>query len=207
MLPKMRNKDVDIESVSERALKDEELLSELLDGLKSKEETLRYNCFKVLMIISKTRGAVLYPRWDYFIELLSSDNSYRKMSAIHLITNLTKVDIENKYEKIFDKYYSLLDDKSMIVAIYVAGNSGQIVKAKPHLESHITNKLLHIDKTHHPAERKELIEAGAIEAFGEYFEEAADKEKIIRFVKEQQNSKSPKARKLAMEFLKRWGNS
>ena len=58
-----------------------------------------------------------------------------------------------------------------------------------------------------PAERKELIKTGAIEAFGEYFEEAADKDKIIRFVKEQQNSKSPKARKLAMEFLKRWGNS
>ena len=34
MLPEMSDKDVNIESVAEKTLKDEKLLSELLDGLK-----------------------------------------------------------------------------------------------------------------------------------------------------------------------------
>ena len=211
MLSELSDKNLDIESVAEKALRDEGLLLELLDGLKSKvstkskEETLRYNCFKVLMLVSKTRGQVLYPKWDYFVELLNSDNSYHKMSAVHLIANLTKVDTENKFEKIFDKYYGLLDDKSMIVAIYVAGNSGQIVKAKPQLESHVTSRLLNIEGTHHLPGRKELIKAGAIEAFSEYIEQAVNRDRIIEFVRKQQYSESPKTRKLAKEFLKKWG--
>jgi hypothetical protein len=194
MLTEMNNKDVNIESVAEKALVDRELLSEILDGLISKQETLRYNCLKVLLLISKTRSELLYPKWDYFVKLLDSDNSYLKMSATQLIAKLTKVDIENNFEKIIEKYYSLLNDRSMIVAIYVANNSGKIIKAKPHLESQITNKLLDIDRTHHPEGRKLLIKAGAIEAFEEYFIEAANKDKIIAFVKEQ----------LAKNFLRKW---
>ena len=92
----------------------------------------------------------------------------------------------------------------MIVAIYVASSSGKIIKAKPQLERKITNKLLDIDRTHHHEGRKPLIKAGAIEAFDEYFTEAADKERIIAFVKDQQNCDSPKTRKIAHEFLQKW---
>ncbi len=211
MLSELNDKNADIKGIAEKALKDKNLLSELLDGLKSKinikskEETLRYNCFKVLMLISQTQSQALYPQWDHFVELLNSDNSYHKMSAVHLIASLTKADLENKFEKIFDKYYGLLDDKSMIVAMYAAGSSAQIVKAKPRLESRVTSKLLNIGGTHHAAGRKELIKASAIEAFSEYIEQAMNKDRIIEFVTKQQNSTSPKARKMAKEFLKKWG--
>ena len=40
MLSEMNHKDVDIETVAEKALADRELLSEILDGLTSKEEAL-----------------------------------------------------------------------------------------------------------------------------------------------------------------------
>jgi hypothetical protein len=207
MLPELKDKNADIESVTKKALGDKKLLSELLDGLKSKDETFRYNCHKVLMLISKTNGEILYPSWDYFVELLNSNNSYHKMSAVHLLTNLVKVDLEDRFQKIFDSYYSLLDDKSVIVAIYVAQNSAQIIKAKSHLENRITSILLNIDKTHHPAGRKELVKAGAIEAFMEYFPDSSNKTKIIEFVMKQQDSESPKTRKIAKAFLKKWDKS
>ena len=205
MVSEMNDKNADIESIATKALRDNKLLSELLDGLKSKEETFRYNCYKSLMLISKTRGEVLYPAWDYFVELLNSDNSYHKMSVVHLLTNLVKVDVEDKFQKVFDSYYSLLDDKGVIVAIYVAGNAAQIVRAKPQLENRITNILLNIDKTHHPAGRKELIKAGAIEAFMDFFTDSENKAKIVEFVTKQQDSESPKTRKIAGIFLKKWG--
>ena len=91
----------------------------------------------------------------------------------------------------------------MIVAGHLAANSGKIAKAKPELQVKITNKLLNIDKTNQ--KHKDLVKAGAIEAFDKYFEEAKNKNKILEFVKDQLNSKSPKTRKTAKEFLKKWG--
>jgi len=119
MLPEMNHKEVDIEAVAEKASADKELLSEILAGLTLKDEMLRYNCHRVLMHISERNGELLYHEWDYFVELLGSDNSYRKMSAVQIMASLTKVDTENRFEKIVDKYYGLLDDKSMIVGIFL----------------------------------------------------------------------------------------
>jgi hypothetical protein len=202
-LAELHDKNADIESVAEKATKNEGLLAALLDGLKSKAETYRYNCYKVLYSISQTHPEVLYPHWDHFAESLSSHNSYHKMAAVHLIANLTCVDTQNQFERIFEKYYDLLDDRSMVVAYYAAAASGRIAKAKPHLAKKITDKLLSIDKTHHEPGRKELIKTGVIEAFGEYFEESDDKDRIIKFVEQQLNSESPKTRKTAKEFLKK----
>lgn len=204
MLPEMSDKEVDIEKVAERALADKDLLSELLAGLKSKNETFRYNCFKVLNLISEQHGEVLYPEWQYFVDFLSSQNTYWKLSASLIIANLTSVDADNRFEKIFDKYYQLLDDRSMIAAIYAARSSGKIVRAKPALETRITSRLLNIDETHHEAGRKDLIKAGIIEAFSEYYEIAEDKARIIEFVRGQLESSSPKTRKTAKEFLARY---
>ncbi|MFC1949605.1 hypothetical protein ACFLW0_05480 [Chloroflexota bacterium] len=205
MLPEMNEKDVDVRGVAEKALRDERLLTEILDGLKSKQETFRYNCFKVLNLISEEHGDVLYPEWDNFVEQLNSDNTYWKLSGLQLIANLTEVDTENKFEEILDRYYHLLDDRSMITAVYIARNSGKIVRAKPELESSITDKLLNIDETHHDPERRDLIKSGVIEAFGEYYELAGDKGRIVEFVRHQLDSKSPKTKKLARAFLTRFG--
>ena len=202
MLPEMSQKDVNVDSVAEEALANNGLLSELLDGLRSKKETYRYNCSRVLTLISERHGEVLYPEWDYFVSLLSSNNTYHKLSAIMIIANLTGVDTEGRFDKILDTYYRLLDDRSMIAAVYAARSSGKIVRAKPGLEPYVTSRLLKIDETHHESGRKELIKSGAIEAFTEYHDQVKDKTKIIGFVKAQWESESPKTRKLAKEFLR-----
>jgi hypothetical protein len=204
MLAEMYRKEPEIAPLAAKVLADDILLPEILDGLKSKDETLRYNCHKVLMYISENNGDRLYPEWDYFTGFLSDANSYRKMSAVHIIAKLTKVDTENRFEKIIDTFYDLLDDKSIIVAVYTASVSGDIIRVKPALENKITGKLLDIDKTHHPENRKPLIKAGAIESFDKYFPDALEKQRIIAFVRGTLESDSLKARKLARGFLKKW---
>ena len=206
MLAEMDDKNADIEGMAARALADRELIPGLLDGLKTKNETYRYNCHKVLMFISEENGEALYPAWDYFVEHLGSGNSYHKMSAALLIARLVKADTENKFEDIFDKYYGLLDDQSMVVAYYAASSSARIVRAKPHLRGRITGELLNIDGTHHPAGRKELIKTGVIEALDECMAGSDDRVKIVEFVRKQQDSESPKTRKAARAFLEKWGN-
>ena len=203
MAVELDKKNIDIKAAAKKALKDDKLLAELLDNLWSKNENIRYNSHKVLYLITEEHPQKLYPKWDYLIKFLDSDNTYHKLSAVHLLANLTKVDKNNKFEKIFQKFYGLLEDKSFITAAYVCGVSGKIAKAKPKLQTKITNRLLNIDNTHHQQERKDLIKAYIFEAFGEYFDQAKNKKKITEFVRQQLSCQSPKTKKAAKEFLKR----
>ena len=203
----LNKKNIDIKAVAKKALNDDKLLAELLDNLRSKNETIRYNSHKVLFCISEEQPQTLYSKWDYFVKFLNSDNTYHKLSAVHLLANLSKVDKNNKFEKVFDRFYGLLNDKSFITAAYLAGASRKIAKAKPKLQTRITNRLLSIDKTHHEQERKDLVKTYIIEAFEEYFDQTKNKKRIIEFVKKQLNCKSPKTRKAAKDFLKRLNQS
>ncbi|MGB3903636.1 MAG: hypothetical protein WBB22_01815, partial [Anaerolineae bacterium] len=143
-------------------------------------------------------------KWDFFADLIGSDNTYHKYIAIYILANLTRVDTEHRFENIFEDYYGLLDDKSVIPPSHLARNSGKIARAKPHLQTRITDWLLSVDETHHRPDRKELIKSYAIEGFDEYFEEAEEKERITEFVRLQLESGSPKTRKAAKRFLKKW---
>jgi hypothetical protein len=203
MLVELNKKNINVKKVAGNALQDKAVLSELLEGVLSKKERIRFNSFKVLFLVSEEHPKALYAKWDFFADLLSSPNTYFKYIAIHIVTSLTKVDSKNKFEKIFDEFYALLDDKSIIPASHVAGNSAKIAKSKPKLQTKITNKLLAIDKTHHHPERRDLIKGYVIEAFSEYFEAARNKKKILEFVRMQTESKSPRTRKRAKEFLKK----
>ena len=203
MIPEISDKDLNIKSIAEKALADDKLLSELLDGLMFKNEALRYNCFKVALFISEEQGEALYPKWDFFVKLLDSDNTYWKMSGLQIIANLTKVDTDKKFDDICDKYYSLLGDRGTVVAAHLAANSGKIASAKPDLQARITDKLLNIENIY-AGKQIDLVKGYVIEAFTVYFEEAEDKGRILEFVKNQLHSASPRTRKQAEQFLNKW---
>jgi hypothetical protein len=192
---------VDVKNYAKNVIKDEKLLTDLLEGILSKKDEIRFNSYKILLRISEVYPKVLYPKWELLAVLLDSNNHYHRFIAINLLANLASVDIKNKFDEIFDRFFSNIDCDKTMVAGQAALNSGKIARAKPNLQKKITYKLLNIDKMHR-GKHKDLMKAYAIEAFGEYFEVSADKEKILDFVKEQFDSKSPKTRKLAREFLK-----
>lgn len=204
-MPKLSKKDIDIKGIFGKALQDEKVLSELLEGILFKTDAIRYNSFQVLLLLSETHPEVLYPHWDYIADLLGSTNSYAKYIAVYLIANLTKIDTENKFDKIFDIYYSILEGKKTMTAAHVAAMSGKIARYKPVFKEKITEKLLNID-TIHKGTQKELIKGYAIHALDEYIEEIENREPILKFVQEQLQSTSPKTRKIAEKFLKKWGN-
>lgn len=196
-------KNINMEEAVVKALRDDDVLSELLEGILSKQDEIRFNCHQVLMNLTEMQPEVLYPNWDYLADLLDSDNHYHRYIAINLLANLVEADTEDKFEEIFDKYFSNVDGDRTMVAGQAALNAGKIAKAKPNLQKKITDKLLNIEKTHR-GNQVELIKAYVIEAFNEYFDEAVDKCRIIDFVKAQLESQSPKTRKVAKEFLKKW---
>jgi HEAT repeat protein len=196
--------DIHARELAKKAIGDKKLLDELLKGILSKQDKTRFTSFRALSFIGEERPELLYRYWDCFASLIDSENTHSKYIAIYLIASLTVVDKENRFERIFNNYFALLDDRSIIHAAHVAANSGKIARARPKLQTEITSKLLSIDRTHHEPHRRELIKSYAVEAFNEYFEQAKNKESIIAFVRKQLKSESPKTRKKAGEFLERW---
>ena len=203
----LSRKTIPPERIAELAIKDEKLLQALLQGISpdAKKTAIRENSSKALMLVAENWPEVLLPHWDYFVGLLKSSNGFSKYAAIRIIASLVRVDEKGLFEKAFDMYYGLLNDESVMVASHAAGNSGRIAKAKPALQSRITQRLLAIEKMHFDTGRQDLIKGYIIQALDEYMAEAQDKLRILAFVEEQVNCTSPKTRKLAKAFLQKWG--
>lgn len=204
MIPELQKKDIDPKKFAEKIIKKPDLIKQYLDGFLSKNETYRYNCFKVIFIVSEENPDILYPYWEFFENHLRSKNNYHKMSAVLIIANLTSVDKEKKFERLFDEFYGYLKSKKTITSMYIVKSSGKIAKSKPHLINKITKILLNIEKIH-PGKQIELIKSAVIESFSDYFEEIENKKEVIAFVKKQTDSDSPKTRKIAKDFLNKYG--
>lgn len=195
-------KNIDVEALAKDALNDEVLFHELLRGVRSKDDTLRQNSFKSLQIIAEENPHSLYPQWDYFQVMLSSRNNYHKYIAIYILASLTSVDVDNRFEGIFDEYYGILAGDKAMTASHVALNSSIIIRNKPELESRIVDILMSIDDIHQ-GKQKELIKAYAIESLMKIYPDVSDPQKIEEFVRTQLDSKSPKTRNMAQCFLDR----
>ncbi len=200
------NKHTDINSIADMVLADNAILSELLEGINSSQDQIRYNSFNVIMLISENYPELLYPQWSLFETMLDSDNRYFKLIPIQIIANLIKIDTNNRFERVFNKYFSALYSEKVMVAAPVASNAGKIALAKPNLQSKITDKLVNINAIYN-GKQIDLVKGYAIEAFSQYFNEATvkDKDRILEFVRKEQTSRSPRTRKIAAEFLKKWG--
>lgn len=205
ILTDLIEKKIAVKEAAEKAIKNESILSQLLDGILLKKEKIRFNSYETLLYISENNPAMLYPKWDYLADLLTSDNHFHRYIAINLIAKLVMVDKENHFERDFNRYFNNIAGERTMVAGQAALNAGKIAKAKPNLRAQITEMLLKIDQIHQ-GKQTELMKAGAITAFNDYFDEAADKERIIEFVKKSLESDSPKTRKVAKDFLKNWVN-
>jgi hypothetical protein len=195
-------KDAELQAdiIVKKILHNNDKFSELLDGVKNKDDKIRYPNAIALEVLSVKNPDIVYPAWDFFVDLLKG-NAYHKSIAISTISNLTKIDKEKKFEEIFDLYFNNIDDKSVIVTRKLAIHAGRIAIAKPHLRSKITTILLSIDETQHNPSRKDLIKGDIIQSFSEYFKDEEEKELIIKFVKNQLNSSSPSTIKKAKEFI------
>ena len=117
-----------VAAVTQKAKKDAKLLKLVLEGVTSKNESYRYNCSKVLSRISEQDPERLYPEWERFETLLRSENAFHRAIAVYVIARLASTDREKKFEKIFNRYFGMLDDKSLMISRYVALNAGRIAK-------------------------------------------------------------------------------
>jgi hypothetical protein len=202
------DKSMTKEELLNRVRQDFSLISFLLNGVGSSKAAVRYGCAKVLMDLSEEHPEKLYPYFDSFIDLLDSKYRILTWNALAIIANLTRVDTDKKFDAIFDKYYSFLDNDHMVTVANVVGNSGKIALPKPYLIPKITDELLkvqHISTGPHLTEEcKRVIAQHAIKTLDLFFDRIDQKERVISFVKVHVGSPRKKLRTAAENFLKKW---
>ncbi len=180
---------------------DDNSIKKAVEELDSNEEKRRNPAFNFLLPVSKEQPELLSRHWDILVKILLKEQVSNPFVAIPLIANLTIVDKENKFEDIFDLFYKLIDHESPVVSPHIAGNSGTIINAKPHLENQILDILLTTDE-HSQCRHKGLLKAYVIIALEACYANLTNKDRVIDYVKSQQYCDSPKTRKLAKVFLK-----
>ncbi len=122
-----------------------------------------------------------------------------------IIANLTMIDTDNKFNKLFRKFYGHLYDGSLITAGHVVENSGKIALAKPEFQGEITKELLKVEKIPLPTEEcRNILIGKTIKAFDGFYDKIKDKDKIISFVRRQLRNPRNATRSKAERFLKRF---
>jgi len=208
-LQKLAGKSMTKEELFQKIKHDFALLPEALKGISSSKAAIRYGCAKVLTDLSEEHPEKLYSYIDSFIDLLDSKYRILTWNAMAIIANLARIDKDKKFDAIFDKYYSFLNDEYMVTVANVVGHSGKIALAKPYLTQKITDELLKVENIsttpHLTEECKRVIAEKAIESFDMFYDRIYAKEKVISFVKRHLYSSRRTLKEEAENFLKRRG--
>lgn len=209
MLRRLEDKSMTKEEFLQKVIQDFNLLPTVFSGISSPKAAVRYGCSKVLMDLSAEYPEELYPYMDSCINLLDSKYRVLTWSAMAIIANLTKVDRDKRFDHVFDKYYSFINDEYMVTVANVVGSSGKIALAKPYLTQKITDELLKVENIsttpHLTEECKRVIAEKAISSFSMFFDKVEEKEKVVSFVERHLDSSRRTLRREAENFLKKWG--
>jgi hypothetical protein len=185
-----------------------DLLPEVVKGVSSPKATIRYGCAKVLMDLSEKHPEKLYPYMDFFTRLLDSKYRILTCNAMAIIANLARVDKDQKFDAIFDKYYSFMNDPYMVTVASVVGHSSKIAVAKPYLIQKITNELLKVENMattpHLTEECKRVIAEKTIESFDKFFDQVNTQDRVISFVKKNFHTPRETLRQVAENFIAKW---
>lgn len=208
LIQKLAERSITKEELLERVKRDFSLIPDLLRGVDSSRAGVRYGCAKVLMDLSEEHPEKLYPYMDCFIALLDSRYRILIWNAMAIVANLARVDEDKKFDTVFPKYYSFLDDDYLVTVVNLVSNSSKIALAKPYLIPRVTDELLRVEglklTPHLTEECKRVIAEKTIETFGQFFDKIEQKGKVISFVERQLNSPRVALKTEAENFLKKW---
>lgn len=205
LLERISKKESDKNEIAQLVIDHPELLDCIFAGLDNEMASIKYGCDKILRIISEKEPKLLYPKIDYFIEQIDSENSFLKWGAIHIIAYLAFVDSKNKFEKIFDKYFEPIPGPVLITAANTIKLASVVAIAKPKLTAKITTELLKVEKAQYQTSECHNIALGhMIKAFGLFFPQIKNKKPVIKLIKQQLNNPRNATKKKAEDFLKKY---
>ena len=202
----LADKKLNPEELAELVIVEPGLLPQLLEGLGIPKAPVKFGCEKALRLLSERVPQLLYPHYDFFVEMLDNENSFLRWGAIHTIGNLAASDAENRFDAIFDKYFSPIPGPALIPAANAIGGAAKIAAARLELAERITAELLKVEKAvYQTPECRNVALGQAIDALNTFFDKIEDKGAVLAIVKRQLSNTRNATRKRAERFIKRHG--
>lgn len=197
-----RNSDKN--KIAESIIHDVTLLPELFSGLEAKDARTKYGSNKVLIIISEMNPSVLFPKFDFFVHNLDSENNFLKWGAIEILANLCKADARHKFENVFVKFFSPLQGHNMITAANTIKAVVKIADAKHNLAEKMAAEIIAVENADFETlECNNIVIGQAITALDKLFPRLRNKKPAFDFVHRHVKNSRPATRKKAETFLRR----
>lgn len=206
VIARIAENDFDVDEFVQVAIDDENVRSEIVHQMLTNSAIMvYYHCYYVVEKASRQCPEMFYPYWGEIAKLLHHENSYHRDFAAEIIGNLTKVDKENRFAEIEDDYYTLINDEKFMTGNCCVKNLNKIYQHKPEQRKRIIETLLDIDnRCDYTEKQKGVLKADVLEIFDEVYAEIPERDEIIRFIKAQVSSISPKTRKKAKELIQKY---
>jgi hypothetical protein len=177
-----------------------------LKDLSSKNPKVKYAAAKRLTVLSAINPVKLYPRLDFFINMLEHENQILKWTAIDVVGHLAESDKMKNLDRILKRLFGLLNAGKLITAGHAAQALAGIAVAKPKYRDRITRELLKVERYQYDtAECRNIVIGIVIKAIGPFYPELKDKRAVIAFVKRQIKNRRNATRNKAEQFLKKSG--
>ena len=200
--PLLNQKKADPQQLVALVTKDSTLVDDLVVCLKERDHVIRENAFNALVLMCDEQSELVYPHWDYFVEMLNSKNAFHKSIGIYMLAPLTRADTEHRVDQVLDQLLDSINDKSVVVASNLARNIGKLLMNRPDLETKVFARIIPIDDSAQ-TQHVEIVKGHIVEGLLDYYPHAQDPSTIENFVRQQRNSGSPSTRKRAEQFLEK----
>lgn len=102
---KIESDSVTPELLANQVLKNPDIIPQLLSEISSLKSKVRFKSIKALKIVSEKASEKPKSKWDFFKDLLKSENNIMKWNAQDILANLSSVVSEKDFSQIFEQFY------------------------------------------------------------------------------------------------------
>ena len=147
---------------------------------------------------------MLYPYFDFFVNLLDHPNQVFRWNATRVLAHLATVDSDDRFGTVFDQFFAPISGPIMIAAANVIQGAPIIARAKPALAPRITRELLKVTRARYDtAECRNVAIGHALQALEEMLGLLSDPQPALRFAQRQLKNPRPATCRKAERLLKR----
>jgi hypothetical protein len=206
MIEQIAEKNFDINAFVQLAIENEHARAMIVRQMLTNPAIMvYYHCYDIIAKASQERPELFYAYWDTIAELLHHKKSYHRDFALEIIGNLSVVDRENRFAKIQDEYFSIINDEKFMTGNCCVKNMLKIYRSKPEQRERIIETLLDIDnRCDYTEKQKGVLKADVLEIFEKIYEAVPDQKRINDFIQTAANCVSPKTRKKAKELINKY---
>jgi hypothetical protein len=175
-----------------------------LNDFFAKTAKVKYTSTKKAIAISKEDPGELYPDFDFFVELLDSENQIIKWIAIQIIGNLSKVDKKKKIDKLLPRLIRFLNCGKMITANNTILALSEIALNNPKYQEMIFKEIIKVEHYNYDTPECRNVALGkVVSALGKFRDKIKDRKDILEFLERQTNNTRVSVKKRAIELLEK----